>query len=103
MLDKILGKDIAAYVKAHRGLIIMAIILSAISALFVVVPAYLLQPLIDEGMKSTSDPVEWRIPWLVFTPPFSFEKTKLVLVTGISPNRLLILLSVVAFFSVVFK
>ena len=103
MLDRILGKDIATYVKAHRGLIVVAIILSAISALFVVVPAYLLQPLIDEGMKSTSDPVEWRIPWLIFTPPFSFEKTELVLITGISPNRLLILLSVVAFLSVVFK
>ena len=103
MLDRILGHDIATYAKAHRGLIVVAIILSAISAFFVVVPAYLLQPLIDEGMKSTSDPVEWRIPWLMFTPPFSFEKTELVLVTGISPNRLLILLSVVAFLSVVFK
>ncbi len=103
MLDRILGHDIAIYAKAHRGLIVVAIILSAISALFVVIPAYLLQALIDEGMKSTSDPVAWRIPWLIFTPPFSFEKTELVLITGISPNRLLILLSVVAFLSVVFK
>jgi len=103
MLDRILGKDIATYVKGHRGLIIVAIILSAISALFVVVPAYLLQPLIDEGMKSTSDPVEWRIPWLTFRSPFSFERTELILVTGISPNRLLILLAGVAFLSVTFK
>ncbi len=103
MLDRILGRDVANYVMAHRGLIILTAILSAISALFVVVPAYLLQPLIDEGMKSTGDPVEWRIPWLIFSPPFSFEKTELVLVTGISPNRLLILLSGIAFLSVVFK
>jgi len=103
MLDRILGKDIATYMKGHRGLIIVAIILSAISALFVVVPAYLLQPLIDEGMKSTSDPVEWRIPWLTFRSPFSFERTELILVTGISPNRLLILLAGVAFLSVTFK
>jgi subfamily B ATP-binding cassette protein MsbA len=103
MLDRILGRDIANYVMAHRGLIILTAILSAISALFVVVPAYLLQPLIDEGMKSTGDPVEWRIPWLIFSPPFSFEKTELVLVTGISQNRLLILLSGIAFLSVVFK
>ena len=54
MFDYILGKNIAYYVKAHRGLIIWAIILTAISSLFVVVPAYLLQPFIDEGMKTGS-------------------------------------------------
>jgi len=46
MLDKILGKDIATYVKAHQGLLIVTIILTALSALLFVVPAYLLQPLL---------------------------------------------------------
>lgn len=103
MLDKILGRDIANYVKAHRGLITLAIILSALSALFVVVPAYLLQPFIDEGMKRASDPVEWRIPWLAYRSPFSFERIELVLVRGISPNRLLMLLTGVAFISILLK
>ena len=103
MLDKILGRDIATYVKAHRGLLIVTIILTAVSALFVIVPAYLLQPFIDEGMKSATDPVEWRIPWLTFRSPLSFERTELTLVTGISPNRLLILLTGIAFLSVIFK
>ncbi len=103
MLDKILGRDIATYVKAHRGLLIVTIILTAVSALFVIVPVYLLQPFIDEGMKSATDPVEWRIPWLTFRSPLSFERTELTLVTGISPNRLLILLTGIAFLSVIFK
>jgi subfamily B ATP-binding cassette protein MsbA len=103
MLDRILGRDIATYVKAHRGLIMLTIILTALSALFVVVPAYLLQPFIDEGMKTGSDPVEWRIPWIGFRSPLSFERTELVLVTGISPNRLLALLTGVAFLAVVCK
>lgn len=103
MLDRILGSDIATYVKSHRGLIAVTIILTALSALFVVVPAYLLQPFIDEGMKTGSDPVEWRIPWLTFRSPLSFERTELLLVTGISPNRLLILLTGVAFLAVLCK
>jgi subfamily B ATP-binding cassette protein MsbA len=103
MLDRVLGKDIATYVKTHRGLIIVAIILTALSALFVVVPAYLLQPFIDEGMKTGSDPVEWRIPWLTFHSHWSFEKTELVLVTGISPNRLLLLLTGIAFLAILLK
>jgi subfamily B ATP-binding cassette protein MsbA len=103
MIERILGKDIADYVKAHRLLIATAIILTALAAIFTVVPAYLLQPFIDEGMKSAADPVEWRIPWFAFHPPLSFEKIELVLVTGISPNRLLILLTGIAFLSILFK
>ena len=103
MLDKILGKDIATYVKAHQGLLIVTIILTALSALLFVVPAYLLQPFIDEGMKKASDPVEWRIPWLTSGPNWSFERTELVLVSGISPNSLLVLLTSIAFLSVILK
>jgi subfamily B ATP-binding cassette protein MsbA len=103
MLDKILGKDIATYVKAHRGLIILAIILSAMSSLFILIPAYLLKPLVDEGMNRASDPVNWTIPWLTFHYPLSFKKTELTIVEGISPNHLLILLAGIAFISVIFK
>jgi subfamily B ATP-binding cassette protein MsbA len=103
MLNKILGKDIATYVKAHQGLIIVTIILTALAALFSVVPAYLLQPFIDEGMKRASDPAEWRIPWLTFRSNWSFERTELVLVSGISPNSLLVLLTGIAFLSVILK
>lgn len=103
MLDKILGKDIAAYVKSHHLLLAVAITLTALAAVFTVIPAYLLQPFIDEGMKSAAEPAEWRIPWLAFDPPFSFERTERVILTGISPNRLLILLTGVAFIAVFFK
>ncbi|HOP48493.1 MAG TPA: ABC transporter ATP-binding protein [Desulfobacteraceae bacterium] len=105
MLNFILGKDIAQYVKRHRGLVVCALILTGISSLFVVVPAYLLQPFVDEGMKSGSDPVVWKIPWIAFDQGswFSWHKTQLVLVEGVSPNRLLVILTSVAFVSILFK
>jgi ATP-binding cassette, subfamily B, bacterial MsbA len=103
MITRILGNDIARYVKAHRGLIIVAILLSALSSVFIVIPAYLLKPLVDEGMKQASEPVTWTIPWFTYTYPLSFTRTQLPLVEGISPNHLLILLAVIAFISVIFK
>ncbi|MBK5101894.1 MAG: hypothetical protein JJE15_13015, partial [Desulfobacteraceae bacterium] len=105
MLDFILGKDIATYVREHRGLVVIALALTAISTLFVVIPAYLLQPFVDEGMKTGSDPVSWKIPWIAFNSGswFSWSRTELVLVKNISPNRLLILLTLIAFLSVLLK
>ena len=105
MLDIILGKDIAFYVKSHKGLVAITIILTAVSSIFVVVPAYLLQPFIDEGMKVSHEPTVWAIPWLSFEPGslFKWHRTQLILVENVSPNRLLILLTLVAFISVLFK
>jgi len=105
MLDFILGKDIAAYVKRHRRLVICSLVLTAISSLFVVVPAYLLQPFIDEGMKTGSDPVTWKIPWIAFDSGswLSWHRTELVVVEGVSPNKLLMLLTFLAFLSVVIR
>ena len=104
MLERILGKDIAHYVRAHKGLVITSIVLTAISAFFVVVPAYLLQPFVDEGMKTGSDPATWEIPWITFDGSlFAPKRTHRVIVDQITPNRLLFLLTLVAFFSVLFK
>src|SRR4030042_466946 len=105
MLERILGKDIAFYVKGHRGFLVCAIILTAISSIFVVIPAYLLQPFIDEGMKTGSDPVAWKIPWMDFGTGsiFTWHRTELVVVKEISSNLLLLLLTAVAFLSVICK
>lgn len=105
MLDFILGKDIASYVKAHRHLVVWAIVFTAISSLFVVVPAYLLQPFIDEGMKAGSNPVTWKIPWVAigWHSGLQWHRTSLVLIKNVSPNHLLLILTLVAFLSVLFK
>jgi ATP-binding cassette, subfamily B, bacterial MsbA len=105
MLDYILGKDLARYVRAHRSLIICSMVLTACSALFVVIPAYLLQPFIDEGMKSGADPATWKVPWLAFgfEDGFSVKKTEIILIRNVSPNVLLVLLSLVAFLAILFK
>jgi len=105
MLELILGKDIASYVKQHRGLVACALLLTALASLFVVIPAYLLQPFVDEGMKTGSDPVAWKIPWITFETGswLSWRRTELTLVEGVSPNTLLIVLTFIAFVSVLFK
>ncbi|MDZ7698269.1 MAG: ABC transporter ATP-binding protein [Deltaproteobacteria bacterium] len=105
MLDVILGKEIASYVKRHRGLVFLSIVLTAVASLFVVVPAYLLQPFVDEGMKTGTDPVAWKIPWITFESGswFSWKRTHLTVVDGVSPNHLLVILTVIAFVSVVIK
>ncbi len=104
MLERVLGKEIAHYVREHKGLVATAIALTAVSAIFVVVPAYLLQPFVDEGMKPGGEPATWKIPWVSFGESvLDLERTEKVIVEGVSPNRLLILLTLVAFVSVLFK
>jgi len=105
MLNYILGEDLARYVRAHRRLLVCSIVLTACSALFVVIPAYLLQPFIDEGMKSGADPATWKIPWFTFgfDGGFYWKKTEVVLVRNVSPNLLLVVLSLVAFSSIFLK
>ncbi len=105
MLDLILGKEIASYVKRHRALVICALALTALSSIFVVIPAYLLQPFVDQGMASGTGPVTWKIPWIAFDGGswLSWHRTERVLVENVSTNRLLLLLMLVAFVSVLCK
>ena len=105
MLNYILGKDLAHYVKAHRGLLICSFVLTGLSALFVVIPVYLIQPFIDEGMKSGTDPVTWKIPWVALhlEGKFSWNRTEVVLLDGVSPNRLVFVLAFIAFLSMLIK
>jgi subfamily B ATP-binding cassette protein MsbA len=100
MLDYILGKDLARYVKAHRGLLIISLVLTGVSALFMVIPVYLIQPFIDEGMKTGTDPVTWKIPWVTFHMDggFSWKKTEIILLTGVSSGQLVAVLGAIAFF-----
>lgn len=105
VLDIILGKDIASYIRPHRKMLIYSIIFAVAASFFVVVPAYLIQPFIDEGMKTGNDPVSWKIPWIAFDSShlFSWHRTKLVLIRQCSPNKLLFLLTGIAVLSVIFK
>ncbi|MBS1238158.1 MAG: msbA, partial [Deltaproteobacteria bacterium] len=105
MLKVILGKDLARYVKAHRGLLIASLVLTGLSALFVVIPVYLIQPFIDEGMKTGTDPVTWKIPWLTvhLDGGFSWKKTEIVLLEQVSSNRLVMVLGTIAFISMLLK
>jgi subfamily B ATP-binding cassette protein MsbA len=105
VLNIVLGKELAAYIRPHRKLLILAILLAAVSSLFVVIPAYLIQPFVDEGMKTGADPVSWKIQWFAIDPGtlFSWHKAELVLIENVSPNKLLLLLMLIAVISVMFK
>jgi subfamily B ATP-binding cassette protein MsbA len=105
MLDQILGKNIAEYVKKHRLLIACSISLTVFSTIFAIIPAALIQPFVDEGMKSVSETVALKIPWLTFESGnlLHWHRTSLVLIDNISTNVLLIILTLVTFVSVVCK
>jgi subfamily B ATP-binding cassette protein MsbA len=102
MFKSLLGDQIARYAKAHRRLIVWSLILSLLSSLFVVIPAYLLQPFVDKGMAMGSGPVTWKIPWVSFGQGglFSWHRTELILLENVSPNHLLVVLTLVAFVAV---
>ena len=103
MLEHILGKEIAAYVRPHRRMITYSIVLAALSSLFVVIPAYLLQPFIDECVKKGTEPASWKITWVVFDTWTSWHKTQIVLIRNVSPNKLLLILGIIATVSVILK
>ncbi len=105
MLLFVLGKDITPYVKRHYKLLVVALALTALASIFVVIPAYLLKPFVDEGMKMGSEPVSWKIPWVVFEGGSwtSWEITQKTVVENVSPNRLLVVLTGIAFIAVLMK
>ncbi|SPD72238.1 putative Lipid A export ATP-binding/permease protein MsbA [uncultured Desulfobacterium sp.] len=102
VLDFILGKEIASYVRLHKRLVVISMVLSAISAFFAVMPAVLIGPFIDECMKKGTEPASWKIPWLAIDPHswLSWHRTEWVLVDKISQNELLVILLVVSLVSV---
>lgn len=105
MLDVILGKEIAFYVREHKPLLFTAIALTILASLLTVVPAYLIQPFVDQGMKSGQEIVTWKVPWIEHSADswFSWTKTEVVLVRNISSNMLLTILGLVAFLSIILK
>jgi subfamily B ATP-binding cassette protein MsbA len=105
VLSLILGKGIRRHVELCYPLVVWAIVLTTISSLFVVIPAYLLKPFVDQGMTASAEVVSWKIPWIANEPGslFSWRRTELVLLENISPNKLLIILTLIAFVSVIFK
>jgi len=106
MLDLILGKDIAGYVRQHRLLITCAMTFTIISAIFSLIPVYYIKPFIDEGMmKSTSETLPFTIPWLAFKSDsiFSLRIIDRVLLDNISNFYFLVILCVVTFVSMLFK
>ncbi|RPI76602.1 MAG: ABC transporter ATP-binding protein [Desulfobacteraceae bacterium] len=98
MLKRILGKEIAHYVRANRRLVVLALVLITISSLFAIIPVALIKPFIDEGMKSGTELITWKLPWLAFQwQPLRIQLTEKVLVENISPNRLLVLFALIGF------
>ena len=105
MIEKILGKDIYRYIKAYKGLIFLSLLLTAFASVSVVVPAYLLKPFIDKGMISEEDKVSWKIPWIELSleDGISISKSQKTIVDNISPDLLLIIITIIAFLSVLFR
>ncbi|RLB09447.1 MAG: ABC transporter ATP-binding protein [Deltaproteobacteria bacterium] len=103
MLEYILGKEIASYVRPHKKMIFYSILCATLASLFVVIPAYLLQPFIDECMKKGTEPASWKITWISFDSALRWHKKEIILLKDISPNKLLLILGAIATVSVILK
>jgi subfamily B ATP-binding cassette protein MsbA len=105
MLKFVLGEEISSYVRPYRKLVFIALFLGALSSIFVLAPAYLLEPFVDKAMNTGTDPVTWEIPWITFDEGSwsSWHRENIVVVENVSPNKLLILLGFLAFFFVICK
>jgi len=102
MLNFILGKSIAQYVKRHYKLLVIALLLTALSSIFVVVPAYILQPFVDEGMKSAAEPASWKLPWFVYENG-EWVRSDRIIIENVSSNKLLVMLAFVGLISVIIR
>jgi ATP-binding cassette, subfamily B, bacterial MsbA len=159
MLNKILGEDIAFYVKKQQLLIALSIVLTVISTIFAVIPVALIEPFVDNSMiisglgvsdkdqgnknalktlladktavtnvldnPDTAEPTkeaiqtlladeakekapettEFKIPWIKYKPgsTIPFERTNKIILKNISFKWFLIILSIVAFLSMLCK
>ncbi|MGD9162461.1 MAG: ABC transporter ATP-binding protein [Desulfobacteraceae bacterium] len=105
MLDKILGKEIAKYVKKYRLLMLCAILPACIASFLAVVPAEILPSLVDKGMAKDTELVSLSIKLPVWDPDSSFpiklENRKFV--EDITSNSLLILLAIIWLISTIFR
>ncbi|MFN3535312.1 MAG: ABC transporter transmembrane domain-containing protein, partial [Desulfatiglandales bacterium] len=103
--DKILGKEIAGYLKGHRSLIIGAVLFTSIASLFAIVPAYLLKPFVDLGMVADADKLTWEVPWIKFNGDIAlgFEIIRRPILVDVSQRMLLLILSLIAVVSVLIR
>lgn len=116
MLDRLLGKEIAKYVRKYKLLMLCAILPACIAAILSVAPAEILPSFIDNMTKDMSkdisedvpkdnEPVPFTLKLPVWDKDASFpiKLKKIEIIEGKTPNSLLILLSLFIFISVIVR
>ncbi|MBN1905956.1 MAG: ABC transporter ATP-binding protein [Deltaproteobacteria bacterium] len=116
MLDRLLGKEIAKYVRKYKLLMLCAILPACIAAILSVAPAEILPSFIDnmtkdmskdisEGVPQDNEPVPFTLKLPVWDKDASFpiKLKKIEIIEGKTPNSLLILLSLFIFISVIVR
>ena len=105
MLDIILGKEIAKYIKKYKLLILCAVLPACIASFLSVVPAEILPSLVDKGMAKDTEPVSLSIKLPVWDPDSSFpiKLENRNFFEDTTPNSLLILISIIFLISTIFK
>ncbi len=97
MLDKILGKEIAQYLRKYRLLIACAILPACIAAFLAVIPAEIIPSLIDKGFSMGTEPVSLtiKLPVLDSESSFPIKMEERNFFKDTTPNSLLILICIV--------
>ncbi len=105
MLDRILGKELAFYIKDHRRLILAALFFTLIFTIVSMVPLYIIKMVIQVGVDYHKESIPVKIPWISYIaggfPPFKI--TEITILQKIAPVHFLGILLVVYAVSVVIK
>jgi subfamily B ATP-binding cassette protein MsbA len=120
MLDRLLGKEIAGYVRRYKFLIFCAILPACIAAILAAAPAEMLPSFIDNMTNDMSQDVTKKItkdihrdnepiPFTIKLPvwdkdaSFPIKLKKIEIIEGKTTNSLLVLLSFLIFISVIIR
>lgn len=105
MLDRILGKELAFYIKEHRTMLVWALFFTLLFTIFSMVPLLVIKMFIQVGVDIKEEIIPFKIPWITFVhggfPPF--EITEITVIENISRMHYLGILLIIYAVSVVLK
>ncbi len=105
MLNKILGNEIAAYVKKHRILFYWSLFFTLLFSFFSMIPLLIIKTFIEMGIGSDAVSVPLAIPWISFGEGgiTDYEIIKITIMESISRVRFMGILLVIYAVSIIFK
>lgn len=105
MLNKILGKEIAVFVKKHKILFYWSLVFTLLFSFFSMIPLLIIKTFIEIVLGSNAETVPLAIPWIAFGKGgiSDYEIIKITLMDSISRVRFMGILLIIYAVSIIFK